>query len=278
MQAKQALEEMFAVVERRDAAAYEALFSATAVARHPFFPEGVVGRERIRAEEEALYQAFSDVRIEVLRLVGEDRTAAAAILLEATHVGPIDLGDRGELAATGRRIALPATWWVTVGKDGLVEAAEDYFDVETLTAQLGVGEQPSEIARRYFDEVVNDRRLEVVHEVFADDFLNHAAPVGQQLGTDALIEFFASLQLGFPDFRARLDELVPAGDRITVRFTFSGTHTGEFMGLAPTGRRVTMSGIDLLRVADGRIIELWGHEDWLGLLQQLGHAPEALAG
>lgn len=276
--AGQVLEEMIATVERRDSAAYAALYSREALARHPLFPEGLVGRDRIRAEEDALYQAFDEVRVEVRRLVAQDRHAAASVVLRARHSGPLDLGDGAVLPPSGREIALLATWWIALGEDGLIEESEDHFDVAALTEQLGLGQEAVALAHRYFEELVNQRGIHLVEELFAPDFVNHAAPPGQQTGTDAMVAFLASLQRGFPDFRGEVDEIVPAGDRAAVRFTFRGTHTGEFAGLPPTGRRVTMSGIDLIRVAGGRIVELWGQEDWRGLFQQLGAPNPAEVG
>ncbi|MDP8951660.1 MAG: ester cyclase, partial [Actinomycetota bacterium] len=71
-----------------------------------------------------------------------------------------------------------------------------------------------------------------------------------------------------------IEDLFAEGDKAVLRFTFRGTHQGEFMGNAPTGKRVTMAGIDIFRIADGKIVELWGQEDVLGMMQQLGAIPE----
>ena len=60
---------------------------------------------------------------------------------------------------------------------------------------------------------------------------------------------------------------------MALRFTFHGSHQGEFMGIAPTGKQVTMSGINIFRIADGKIVEMWNQEDVLGMMQQLGAIP-----
>ena len=94
-------------------------------------------------------------------------------------------------------------------------------------------------------------------------------------GVEDLKQFSVMLCSGFPDFRGTIEDLFAAeGHKVVLRFTFRGTHQGEFMGVAPTGRQVTMAGIDILRVADGKIVELWGQEDMLGMKQQLGVVPE----
>ena len=83
------------------------------------------------------------------------------------------------------------------------------------------------------------------------------------------------MRSGFPDFQVTIEDLFAAeGEKVVLRFTFRGTHQGEFLGVAPTGKRVTMAGIDIFRIADGKIVELWGQEDVLGMMQQLGAIPE----
>ena len=89
-----------------------------------------------------------------------------------------------------------------------------------------------------------------------------------------LKQFFVMLRSGFPDFQATMEDLLAEGDKVALRFTFRGTHQGEFLGIAPTGKQVTMVGIDIFRIADGRIVELWGQEeDVLGMMQQIGAIP-----
>lgn len=141
---------------------------------------------------------------------------------------------------------------------------------EEKTAQVSENKR---VARRYFEEVINQRNLNLADEVFAPDFVNHAADASQASGVEALKQFFAMLAAGFPDFQGIVEDLFTEDDRVAVRFTFLGTHEGEFMGIPATGKRVTMPGIDILRVTDGRITELWGQEDWLGMMQQLGAIP-----
>jgi predicted ester cyclase len=78
------------------------------------------------------------------------------------------------------------------------------------------------------------------------------------------------MDAGFPDFRAVVEDVIAEGNRVAVHFTFHGTHQGEFVDIAPTGRPVAMPGIDILRGVDGKVTELWGQEDVLGMMRQLG--------
>jgi len=69
--------------------------------------------------------------------------------------------------------------------------------------------------------------------------------------------------------------MVAEGDKVVARLRISGTHQGEFLGIAPTGKQVTFTGIDILRIAEGKVMEHWGNVDELGMLQQLGAIPES---
>ncbi len=90
--------------------------------------------------------------------------------------------------------------------------------------------------------------------------------------------FVPVLRAAFPDSHHTVEELIAEGDKVVTRFTWRGTHRGEFMGVAPTGRSVTMSGIDVVRVAGGKISEFWYAEQTLELMQRLGAAPAFTAG
>ncbi len=115
--------------------------------------------------------------------------------------------------------------------------------------------------------------MDVLDEIFAPEFVDHTVVPGQAPGVEGLKQFFAMMGAGFPDFRAVVEDVIAEGDKVAIRFTFNGTHQGEFMDIPPTGRRVTMSGIDILRVVDGKVVELWGQEDVLGMMRQLGAVP-----
>jgi steroid delta-isomerase-like uncharacterized protein len=136
-----------------------------------------------------------------------------------------------------------------------------------------MSEENKAIVRRYVEEAINQRNMDLLDELFAPEFVDHTAVPGQAPGVEGLKQFFAMMDAGFPDFRAVIEDVIAEGDKVAVRFTFHGTHQDEFMDIPPTGRRVTMPGIDILRVVDGKVVELWGQEDVLGLMRQLGAMP-----
>ncbi len=135
-------------------------------------------------------------------------------------------------------------------------------------------EENKALVRRYVEEVVNQRNPDLLDEIFAPDFVEYGADTDQVSGVENLKQSFDMLRSGFPDFQRTIEDLFAEGDKVVLRFTFRGTHQGEFMGIAPTGKQVTMSGIDIFRIADGKVVELWGQEDMLGMMQQLGAIPE----
>jgi predicted ester cyclase len=108
-----------------------------------------------------------------------------------------------------------------------------------------------------------------VDRFFSHDFVSHSIPPGLPPGVEGVKAFFSLLRDGLPDIEVSIDELVAEGDKVAVATTISGTHERELMGVPPTGRRVAVMGIDLLRFDDGMIVEHRGLTDTVGLLRQL---------
>jgi predicted ester cyclase len=130
------------------------------------------------------------------------------------------------------------------------------------------------LVRRYVEEVVNRRHLNLLDEIFAPSFVQYGADPDRVSGVEDLKQFFVMLHSGYPDSQGTIEDLFAEGDKVVLRFVFRGTHQGEFMGIAPTGKQVTMAGIDICRIADDKTVELWGQEDMLGMMQQIGVIPE----
>jgi predicted ester cyclase len=127
----------------------------------------------------------------------------------------------------------------------------------------------ADLVRRFHSELLAARDPAVVDGFFGDGFVSHNMPPGFPQGPKGVKLFFATFRDAFPDVDVVVDELVEDGDRVAVATTFTGTHTGELMGMAPTGRRVSVTGIDIVRVAGGRIVEHRGLTDIAGLMRQL---------
>jgi steroid delta-isomerase-like uncharacterized protein len=135
-------------------------------------------------------------------------------------------------------------------------------------------EENKALARRLYEEVFNQGQLEAVDQLVAPDAIEHEEVPGiAGSGSEILKHFVTIFRAAFPDAQVTIEDLIAEGDKVVCRVTFHGTQQGEFMGIAPTGRPITFAVIDILRVADGKIVEHWGQTDNLGLLQQLGAIP-----
>ena len=137
-------------------------------------------------------------------------------------------------------------------------------------------DQNKAIVRRFFDEVCNGRNQGVADQLFAATHRYHdpASPwVGP--GPQGMKDLTSTYYTAFPDARWTMDEMIAAEDgTVITRFTGRGTHKAELRGLPATGRAVTVQGIWIHRIADGKIQESWDNWDALGMLQQLGVVPQ----
>lgn len=128
------------------------------------------------------------------------------------------------------------------------------------------------VVGRFYD-AFNRHDLAALDEIVADAYVDHNPGPGQAPGREGLKQVFSLFQAAFPDLHIVVDNLVAEGERVISRQTASGTHSGEFLGLLPTGKHVKFIAMDEHRVANGRIVETWHLEDLLGLMYQLGAMP-----
>ena len=126
---------------------------------------------------------------------------------------------------------------------------------------------------RRWCEVISQNRLDRVEEIIAPDEVDHALPPGIPSGLEGVKQIFTLLHTAFPDLQIEIEDLIAEGDEVVGRVTARGTHEGEFMGIAPTGKPVSFNAIDVVRIARGKIVERWSQADNLALLQQLGAVP-----
>ncbi len=136
-----------------------------------------------------------------------------------------------------------------------------------------VTEENKALLRRYTDEVVNKGNLDAADEMVAPGYVHHQPPNPDQHGIDRFKQLVVDLRTAFPDIHVAIDDQIAEGDRVATRITIRGTHLGEFLGVAPTGRKVEMKGIAIDRCSDGKIVEGWECSDALGLMRQLGAVP-----
>ena len=130
------------------------------------------------------------------------------------------------------------------------------------------------LVTRFFEEFCNDRRVEVAEEIVADEFVSHGPQAPPAQGPDG-VKARVGLYQDAVDGHWDLQEVFSAGDRVVARWVGRGTHRGELMGLAPTGKPIAVDAISVFRIANGKIAEEWTVWDALGLMQQVGAVPAA---
>ena len=130
-------------------------------------------------------------------------------------------------------------------------------------------EANKEIVRRY-QEIYNSNQLDRLSEVLSEDLLTPKIMPGIPQGIEGAKVAHQMMVAGFPDYQTVIDELIAEGDKVVARITMTGTNTGTFMGIPPTGKFISFTGIYIARIANGKIVEHWGEEDGVSLLGQLG--------
>jgi len=126
------------------------------------------------------------------------------------------------------------------------------------------------IARRFI-QVWGDGNLDVIDELAAPALVVRYPIIPQVIqGSREFRHVIAGFRSAFPDSVLRVEEEIAEGEKVVVRWTFSGTHKGSFLGIPATGERVTWTGITIYRIVDGRVAEEWGEEDFVGFLRQVG--------
>lgn len=129
-------------------------------------------------------------------------------------------------------------------------------------------ESERDLGRRWFDEVWNKGRREAIAEMLASDGVLHEAGA-DSVGPDGFQPFFDRLNATFSEFQVTVHETIAEGDKLCVRWTCRAKHTGGGLGIPPTGKTIDVTGISILRVANGMMAEAWQNWDMLGMLEQI---------
>ncbi len=127
--------------------------------------------------------------------------------------------------------------------------------------------------RRVVEDIWHQGNLAVVDELFGSDYVYYAPGVPELRGPDGFKQFVTMVRTAFPDLRFTLEDQIAEEEKVVTRWTARGTHRGELMGIPPTGKQATWTGVIISRIANGKIVEEWETEDALGMLQQLGAVP-----
>ena len=139
---------------------------------------------------------------------------------------------------------------------------------------MSTPEEAKAVVRRWNEEAWSGGNYDLAYEIISPNMTVHGAG-GQQvgMGPEGLIELIRTWRTAFPDGYMSIEDLIVEGDLVGVRNSWHGTHTAEFYGIPPTGKRVDVTSIGLDRVVDGKVVEGWGEMDMVGMMQQLGAMP-----
>jgi len=251
----------------------------------PTHPEPYQGPEGFKNLVTMLRGAFPDVHLSVEHLIAEGDTVVGHWTGRGTHTGGPLHTVMGDIAPTGKRFTIDGMSWLKIVDGKIVESLANE-DTVGLLMQIGVIPAPPQpapattpehnkaIARRYFDVLMNQGRLEIIPDLLTPDFAFRIPTLPEPVhGFEGMKQFVTGLRTAFPDLCFTMDREAAEGDKVAVRWYITGTHKGPFLGAPPTGNAIKDQGIDIFRIRDGRIAEIWVNENDLGLLQQIGLIP-----
>ena len=127
--------------------------------------------------------------------------------------------------------------------------------------------------RRFYEEFLSKGDTQVVDEVVDPNVVTHSPFPDQKPGAEGLKEAIMQFREAFPDLHAKAEDILADGDKVVGRFTVTGTHKGEFMGMPPSGKQFTYEEMVIVRFKNGRIVEHWAVMDAMAMMQQLGMIP-----
>jgi steroid delta-isomerase-like uncharacterized protein len=129
-------------------------------------------------------------------------------------------------------------------------------------------EQNKILVQRFYDEILNGRKMDVADEILSPDYIDHSASAP---GLGNFKTYLAMITSVFPDIKVTVEDLFTDGNKVAVRLTIHGTQLGPFRGFPAAGRQTTWTGMDIIHISDGKIAERWSERDFLDMLLQLGH-------
>ena len=124
------------------------------------------------------------------------------------------------------------------------------------------------LAKRFYEEILNDRNMDVADEILAPQYIDHSASAP---GLENFKRYLTMITSVFPDINVTVEDMFADEDKVAARLTVRGTQSGSFRGFPAKGGQATWSGIDIIYISNGKIVERWSERDFLYMLVQLGH-------
>ncbi len=133
-------------------------------------------------------------------------------------------------------------------------------------------ESNKRLVRRQFEELINRKNLTIIDSDMAAGFIDHELAPGLPTGLEGVRQHISGMHQICPDLHVTIEDILAEGDRVVVRNTWQGTHSGPLFGIPPTGKRFILKGMVMWRIRDGQICERWATLDQLGFQRQVGAA------
>jgi prolycopene isomerase len=231
------------------------------------------GKEAAKEVIKRWRDGFPDVHISVEDQIVEGDVVTSRHVFSGTNESPFQ-----GIPPTGRHGAISG---ITMTKvvDGKITDAWTMWDVVSLMRQLGVmpdpmdGERNKAVVHRLYEEVWNQNNADAADELLANDFEGRAAAEHPLAGPADVKALAAMWRAGLSNLHVEVEAAYAESDRVVTRYRITGVHTGPLLGVAPTGMEVSVAGMSIARLAEGKIVSDWGEMDLLGLLQQIGAVP-----
>jgi steroid delta-isomerase-like uncharacterized protein len=243
----------------------------------PTHPEPYHGPDGFKDLVTMLHSCFPDFHIDPLDMVASGDTVVTRWRGGGTHLGAAIHTVAGDIPASGRHFEIDGMSWMTV-KDSKITEVLGNEDTVGMFGQLGIGPSPltatapednARAARRYFDEIMNEGKLEVINEIMTPDFQFIIPTQPVHSGYDEMAGFVTYLRTAFPDIKFTVEREAAADNKVAMRWNITGTHQGEFLGMAATGNHIKDYGVDIFTFENGKIKTIHVNENDFGLFQQL---------
>lgn len=247
---------------------------------NPTYPKPYYGSE-LRELVSVIRSAFPDLHFTIEHLLSQGNTVVAHWIKRGTHTGSSLPTLKGEISARGKSFVINGISWLRIVENKFVE---DRTNEDTLGLLQQIGalpvatsaesvstEENEQLVYRYFNEILNKGKLDVIDEIIDQNFSLKIPTLHQPFrGHEGIKQFVTGLRSAFPNIKFTVERQIAEGDKVASRFTSISTHMGEFQGIPPTGNRVEDQGVDIFRVTDNKIAAIWVNENALGVMQQLG--------
>lgn len=245
----------------------------------PTHPEPYHGPDGFKELVTMLHSSFPDFYIRVEDMVASGDTVVTRWRGGGTHLGAAIKTVAGNIPPSGRKFEIDGMTWHRIA-GGLILEAHGNEDTVGMFNQLGIiptsallasdPEQNLQTARTYFEQIMSQGRLELIEKIMTPDFQfiipTQPAPIS---GYENMRGFVQYLRNAFPDIKFTTEREIASDNKVAVRWRITGTHKGEFLGMAPSGNRVEDYGIDIFTFENGKIKTVHVNENDFGLFQQL---------